>query len=233
MISPAYAADGADGAAPGARRTTAPLPDLSTKVALGAGALAFLGLAALASRRTPNRFDVAITRTFQVKTPPNVARAMRLISAPGYAPFTHSIVLTLAANCWAAGRKRDAIFAVGTMGAGFTTGIVKMLIKRPRPDDSFRMQKRLLKDHSFPSGHATHYTAFYGYVFFLANRYLPHGPIRTFLMAYCALLVASVGPSRTYLGHHWASDVAAGQLVGLVYLLAMLQAYKLFDPLPG
>jgi membrane-associated phospholipid phosphatase len=191
-----------------------------------------LGLAALASRPVPNRFDVAITRAVQRQTPTAVAHAMRLISSPGYAPFTHSVVLSMAANLWSGGRYRDAFFSVGTMGAGFSTGVVKLLIGRPRPDDSFRVHKRLLRDNSFPSGHATHYTAFYGYVFFLARRYLPRGPLRTFLMAYCATLVTFVGPSRIYLGHHWASDVAAGQLIGLVYLLAMLEVYKAFDPLP-
>jgi undecaprenyl-diphosphatase len=115
------------------------------------------------------------------------------------------------------------------MGAGFTTGVIKLLVRRPRPDLSFRKHNRLLKDHSFPSGHATHYTAFYGYVFFLAYRNLPTGPLRTFVLLYCATLITFVGPSRIYLGHHWASDVAAGQLVGAVYLLAMLQIYKAFD----
>jgi membrane-associated phospholipid phosphatase len=205
---------------------------LQTKLALGAGACAFLGLVAMASRPEPNRVDVAITRRFQRRVPRGGGMVLRLVSSPGYAPFTHSVVLALAANYWALGRRRDAIFSVGTMGAGFSTGIVKLLIKRPRPDLSFRLHQRLLKDNSFPSGHATHFTVFYGYVFFLARRSLPSGPLRTFVLAYCATLMVLVGPSRIYLGHHWASDVAAGQMIGLVYLLTMLQVYELFDPLP-
>lgn len=205
---------------------------LKAKIALVAGAGAFLGLVAMASRPEPTKTDVAITRLFQRHVPRHGGRILQLVSAPGYAPFTHSVVLALAAHCWALGFRREAIFSIGTMGAGFSTGVVKLLIKRPRPDLTFRLQRRLLKDNSFPSGHATHFSAFYGYVFFLVHRYLPHGPLRTLVLAYCAALIVLVGPSRTYLGHHWASDVAAGQLIGFVYLLAMLQVYMLFDPLP-
>ena len=188
-----------------------------------------MALAALALRPAPNGLDVAITTRLQRRTTPQVAWLMKLISSPGYAPFTHSFVVSLAANLWALERRRDAVFAIGTMGAGFTTGVLKILVGRPRPDLQFRRHQKTFKDNSFPSGHATHYTAFYGYVFFLAQRDLPDGPLRTGVMAYCLTLIALVSPSRIYLGHHWASDVAAGQLVGFTYLMCMLQMYESFD----
>jgi membrane-associated phospholipid phosphatase len=199
---------------------------------MAAGTCALAGLAAIASRKRPNHYDIAITRRFQRHVAPPAAKALRLISSPGYAPFTHSVVISLAGCYWALGYRREAIFSIGTMGAGFSTGILKLSVRRPRPDVSFRMHHRLLKDNSFPSGHATHYTVFYGYVAFLAARYLPACPLRAALLAYCSTLIACVGPSRVYLGHHWASDVAAGQLVGGLYLLTMLQAYLAFEPLP-
>lgn len=205
-------------------------PVTGERVAFALGAAAFAGLAALARRSQPNRVDVAITRRLQRRTSPVVARGMRLVSSPGYAPFTHSVVLSTAASLWAFGRYRDALFAMGTMGAGFTTGIFKIAVGRPRPGEQFRIHQKTLKDNSFPSGHATHYIAYYGYVFVLANRYLPHGPLRTALMSYCVLLIILVGPSRIYLGHHWASDVLAGQLVGFTYLMGMLQVYEALAP---
>lgn len=207
-----------------------PVISLGARVALVAGASAFLGLVALARRPTPNRLDVAITMRLQRRASPAFARAMRLVSWPGYAPFTHSVVLSTAANLWVLGRRRDALFAVLTMGAGFTTGVIKILVGRPRPDQQFRQQHKPFKDNSFPSGHATHYTAYYGYIFFLARRYLPPSPLRLAIMVYCASLIALVGPSRIYLGHHWASDVTAGQLVGFTYLIAMLQLYAALEP---
>jgi undecaprenyl-diphosphatase len=190
----------------------------------------FMGLVYLARRPTPNALDVAITTRLQQRASPAFGRFMRLISSPGYAPFTHSAVLSTAANLWVLGRYRAAVLTIGTMGAGFTTGVIKMLVGRPRPDLAFRQHHKLLKDNSFPSGHATHYTAFYGYICFLAHRTLPPGPLRTAIMAYCLLLIALVGPSRIYLGHHWASDVLAGQMVGLAWLLLLMWIYDAFDP---
>ena len=72
-----------------------------------------MGLAALALRPTPNPLDVAITTRLQRRINPQLARVMKLISSPGYAPFTHSIVLSLAANLWALERRRDAVFTIG------------------------------------------------------------------------------------------------------------------------
>ncbi len=226
MSSPSHVTTAPRAFVPQGSPSISPSIASGAKLGLGAGAAAFLALAALAGRSVPNRLDVAITTRFQRQTTPAVAHAMRWVSSPGYAPFTHCVVVSLAANCWALGRRRDAIFSIATMGAGFATGAIKMLVRRPRPDARFRVHKRLLKDNSFPSGHATHYTAFYGYVFYLAYKYVPHGPARLAIMAYCAGLMALVGPSRIYLGHHWASDVLAGQLVGFTYLLAMLQVYR-------
>jgi undecaprenyl-diphosphatase len=233
MVLPTRAEREPGACLPDEESTVAEATLLRTKIALAACTGAFLGLAVMASRPKPNRLDVTITRLFQRHLPRHGGRVLRLVSSPGYAPFTHSVVLALAAQCWSLGYRREAVFAIGTMGAGFSTGVVKLLIKRPRPDITFRLHHRLLKDNSFPSGHATHFSAFYGYVFFLAHRYLPHGPLRTFVLAYCATLMVLVGPSRIYLGHHWASDVAAGQMIGFAYLLTMLQVYMLFDPLPG
>jgi undecaprenyl-diphosphatase len=190
----------------------------------------FLGLVYLARRPTSNRLDVAITTRLQRRASPLFGRVMRLVSSPGYAPFTHSVVLSTATNLWVLGRYRAAILTIGTMGAGFTTGVIKMLVGRPRPDPQFRQQHKLLKDNSFPSGHATHYTAFYGFMLFLAYRNLPAGPLRTAIIAYCVILLTLVGPSRIYLGHHWASDVLAGQMVGFAYLQALMWLYDAFDP---
>jgi membrane-associated phospholipid phosphatase len=215
----------------GDTRLPAPVPMKELRLAWVIGGGAFVGLSLVALRRKPNPVDVAITSWLQRTASPEFARAMKLISAPGYAPFTHSVVISTAINLWALGRRRDAAFSMLTMGAGFTTGMVKLLVGRPRPEGKFRMHNRTFKDNSFPSGHTTHYTAYYGYILFLAYEHLPSGPLRFLVMAYCASLICLVGPSRIYLGHHWASDVTAGYLVGFTYLTGMLQVYEALDRL--
>jgi membrane-associated phospholipid phosphatase len=44
-------------------------------------------------------------------------------------------------------------------------------------------------------------------------------------VASLAVLLALVGPSRIQQGHHWATDVAASYLLGLAYLLVLVEAF--------
>jgi undecaprenyl-diphosphatase len=39
-------------------------------------------------------------------------------------------------------------------------------------------------------------------------------------------LIAAVGPSRVYLGHHWPTDVAASYLLGVSYLAGLVLTYR-------
>ncbi len=45
-------------------------------------------------------------------------------------------------------------------------------------------------------------------------------------IGFLASLVALVGPSRIYLGHHWFTDVVASYLLGMSMLLANAAAYR-------
>jgi undecaprenyl-diphosphatase len=82
------------------------------------------------------------------------------------------------------------------------------------------------RDKSFPSGHCTHYASFYGYLFYLAYRSMAPSALRSAILAACAGFIILVAPSRVYLGHHWASDALAGDLVGFTYLLLLIKAYE-------
>jgi membrane-associated phospholipid phosphatase len=39
-------------------------------------------------------------------------------------------------------------------------------------------------------------------------------------------LIALVGPSRIYQGHHWPTDVSASYLVGTAYLVVVVGLYR-------
>lgn len=180
-------------------------------------------LTMVAVRPHPNRVDVAVTRWLQRRTSPRFFAAMRLISAPGYAPFTHSSTLGLSAALWGLGYRREGVLCLSLLGAGTTTGVLKVIVRRPRPGADFKLMQKKLRDKSFPSGHATHYSSFYGFIFWFAYRRLRPSWLRTTILVFCATMIALVGPSRVYLGHHWASDVIAGELVGFSYLLTALE----------
>jgi membrane-associated phospholipid phosphatase len=42
----------------------------------------------------------------------------------------------------------------------------------------------------------------------------------------CAALIVLIGPSRIFLGAHWASDVTGGYFIGTIWLLVLILAYK-------
>jgi membrane-associated phospholipid phosphatase len=197
-----------------------------TSAALAASATTLLLLTRVALRPQPNRVDMALTRLLQRRHSRRVRQAMALISLPGFAPLEHVLTVGTALNFWSFGYRREALFTLLTMGAGAITGVVKVAVGRPRPDHSLRRSSVLLRDNSFPSGHCAHYASFYGYLFYLASRCMAPSPLRTAILLLCAGLIVLVPPSRVYLGHHWSSDVVAGNLLGLTYLFALIEVYE-------
>jgi undecaprenyl-diphosphatase len=83
-----------------------------------------------------------------------------------------------------------------------------------------------LNDPSFPSGHVLLYTAFFGFLLFLAYMLLKPSFSRTFLLVILGSLVALVGLSRIYLGNHWASDVTGAYLLGSLWLALSVAIYR-------
>lgn len=94
--------------------------------------------------------------------------------------------------------------------------ILKYIIQRPRPTE-FRIIDE--SGYSFPSGHSMVSTAFYGFLIYLIyikvkNKYLKFG-----LITILSLLIILIGTSRIYLGVHYTSDVLAGFLISISYLI--------------
>jgi membrane-associated phospholipid phosphatase len=104
---------------------------------------------------------------------------------------------------------------LATAAAGLASGLLKMLIRRPRPAGNVRLLHLEFDRHSFPSGHATRAGA-------LAATLGPLMPRRA--RALMTLWGAAVGASRVLLGVHFASDIAGGLAVGA--LIGRLLASK-------
>jgi undecaprenyl-diphosphatase len=80
--------------------------------------------------------------------------------------------------------------------------------------------------HSFPSGHTLFYVTFFGFIGYAAYALMRPGRARTALIWSCAALIVLIGPSRIWLGHHWASDVLASYALGLAYLILLVRLYS-------
>ncbi|MFZ1586333.1 MAG: phosphatase PAP2 family protein, partial [Saprospiraceae bacterium] len=82
--------------------------------------------------------------------------------------------------------------------------------------------------YSFPSGHSMAAVAFYGMIFYLIIRNnLSH---RLFWFVAGIVFILLIGFSRIYLGVHFLTDVLAGYVLGLLWLLlglSIIEWYKI------
>lgn len=130
-----------------------------------------------------------------------------LLAAPGL----------IALLVWAGHRVSALLFAGCVLGGFGVESALKVAFARARPD----LWPALVteKTYSFPSGHTTMATVFFGglvaVVFHLRKGRLE----RTAALVAGAIVVLGVATSRVYLGAHWATDTAAGMLVGLFWVV--------------
>lgn len=101
--------------------------------------------------------------------------------------------------------------------------ILKMIFQRPRP-----VGYRLIEEsgYSFPSGHSMISAAFYGFLIYLIYKKVENKYIKYSLIIGLTLLIVCIGLSRIYLGVHYASDVLAGFLVSICYLIVFTSIIK-------
>jgi membrane-associated phospholipid phosphatase len=184
-------------------------------------------LLALALRKSAGTaLDLAVTTAIQRIDLPLFGELMAAVTALGYWPWDWLVLGVAAAGLWLAGFRRAVLFLLATPVPGLLTGSIKELIARPRPaDDAVRVAWALL-DFSFPSGHVVSFVSLYGFLFFLTYVLFRASAWRTALLLLCAALVVLVGPSRIYLGHHWASDVLGGYALGTAFLLVLIEGYR-------
>lgn len=94
--------------------------------------------------------------------------------------------------------------------------IFKFILQRPRPTE-FRIIDE--KGYSFPSGHSMISMAFYGFLIYLIYRYIKNKYLKWVFIIILSLLIVLIGISRIYLGVHYTSDVLAGFLISISYLI--------------
>lgn len=94
--------------------------------------------------------------------------------------------------------------------------LLKNIIERPRPEGY-----RLISEtgFSFPSGHSMVSTAFYGFLIYLIWKKVKNKTIRNISCLLLGILIPLIGFSRIYLGVHYASDVMAGFVIAIAYLI--------------
>ena len=186
----------------------------------------FAALAMLATYAPVFQPDVSITRELQEELNPTEGWLLGLVSWPGYGVQSFTLVALVVVFLMLVGLRWEAVSALVTaVGVGALNTLVKIAIRRPRPDASLVDVVEQLNSFSFPSGHVMFYTAFFGFLLFLTFTLLHRGR-RLVLGLILFALVALVGLSRIYLGEHWASDVIGGYLLGSLALFVSIGFYR-------
>jgi len=148
--------------------------------------------------------------------------AVALASIGGYqviAPVSALLVVLL----WRRSRAAALFFTVAVLGAALLNGVMKFAFHRPRP----ALWPRLVEERgaSFPSGHSMYSAAFVTALILLAWPTRWRWP--ALLLGAAFTLV--VGWSRVDLGVHYPTDVLAGWLTGVAWVLG---TYGLLRPTP-
>ncbi len=95
--------------------------------------------------------------------------------------------------------------------------ILKLTFARPRPQIVPHLVD--VSSFSFPSGHATMSAAVYFSLAVLISSFNRQKSITNFAYVSSAVLVSVIGFSRLYLGVHYPTDVIAGWITGIAWVI--------------
>ena len=122
------------------------------------------------------------------------------------------------------------LLVVSTAGSAVLTTVLKSVFERARPellDSGYHASF-----YSFPSGHATVAAGFYG-MLTVVLAYRLQGKARWAVAVSGLLVVLLIGFSRLYLGVHYPTDIVAGYLAALLWLVCVGAVYALWLSVRG
>jgi undecaprenyl-diphosphatase len=174
-------------------------------------------------------FDLKVAFALRGEDDPVFAALMTAVSFLGDGWVPVILVFAVAAICALKKKWVEAAFVVATLTSGILAGVLKMLVGRSRPP-SFSLDPndifQSFNQYAYPSGHVMLFVVFYGFVGYLAWKFLA-GWMRWTVISICAALIVLIGPSRIYLGEHWVSDVIGSYIIGTFWLIILILLYQL------
>ncbi|HEY0167333.1 MAG TPA: phosphatase PAP2 family protein [Jatrophihabitans sp.] len=196
-------------------------------IAIAAAALFILLLVLVRSSSTALlRMDraIAIDMNRFGRDHPGFTWAMHALSNSGKTVVWFLVLGLVTGWLWRRRLRRLALFVVvAALGSSLLNNVIKLLVDRARPHLSDPLASAAGK--SFPSGHAQ--AAIVGCGVLLAV-FLPVIPRRWRALAVsgAGLLALLIGFSRIALGVHYLSDVIGSYLIGTVWLIGMISAFR-------
>jgi len=155
---------------------------------------------------------------------PIFTHVMRIISDSGSTLAWWIILSVLTITLLLRRLPRLALFVVVTgIGSSILNGLIKAAVSRARPalDDPVAVAA----GKSFPSGHSQSAIVGYGILVVILLPLLP-AVWQRIALCFAVIMVLLIGFSRIALGVHYLSDVLGAYLIGSVWLLGMVVAFR-------
>jgi undecaprenyl-diphosphatase len=169
------------------------------------------------------RFDQHTMQAIHAHDCPALTRLAFTLSFIGSPTALIPAVGIAALVLWRLRLYRNAVLVViANGGAALLDTVLKLHFRRIRPEVPWAF----VTEHSFsfPSGHSVGAVVLYGTITYLVWNHLRDLTQRAAVIASALLLIAGIGASRVYIGVHFPTDVLAGYLVGLIWLLTVVGA---------
>lgn len=167
--------------------------------------------------------DLRIQSVVHGYASPNLTRVMLALTWIGSPSLLLPGTAVIAAFLWWRRLHRDTVtFFIAMIGTGLLTVILKLYFRRLRPNVPWALVDE--KSFSFPSGHSIVALVFYGSLLLLGLLHLRTLWERLAVSVLMVGAIVGIGLSRIYLGIHYPSDVAAGYLVGCIWLTTVVLA---------
>ncbi|HEY2853249.1 MAG TPA: phosphatase PAP2 family protein [Gemmatimonadaceae bacterium] len=186
-----------------------------------AALVAFLLIVRVVTRSSVDAFDIRAEQWFAAHQSPALYKFFDFVSKVAGITSMRVVGFASAVLLFLFRSRRLGIAMLATALAGMQTfEIAKHFIARQRPAHGYAIDPT----YAFPSGHATLAAAVCGTLAYVLWR-------ERLLRGAAAIgvgiaLPVVVGASRLYLDMHWATDVAAGWLAGLIIACMAAAAYE-------
>lgn len=177
----------------------------------------FLAREVFATARTSD-IDREITFSVRALHTPALDRAARAVTFLGSHLFLAPATLLVALGLRSRGHWISALLFSGSVVGGFAlNSLLKIAFQRARPG----LWQALVAEHTygFPSGHAAMSTVFFGGLAAVAVHLSKRPAVRVTAVVLATVAAVLVAGTRIYLGAHWTTDVVAGILVGLFWVV--------------
>jgi undecaprenyl-diphosphatase len=173
-------------------------------------------------------FDLKISHELQEIKNPVFALVMVWVSSMGDTWTAIMMILAVSGFYCVSRQFLNAGFVLATASNFVLLSLIKVLVARPRPPDFLPDPADMflmVNQYSFPSGHVLFFIVFFGFIAYLAHLY-HGGRVRLLVISTCGALILLIGPSRIYLGAHWASDVLGSYIIGGLWLCLLVLGYQ-------